>query len=85
MKTSALKPHHADCNRGPGPAGRGTAAAQQPDNAEAQAAYADIKKTLGLVPSFLKAFPAEAIAAVWDEYKGTELNPTPPCPANTRS
>ena len=43
--------------------------------ADAQAAYADIKKTLGLVPSFLKAFPGEAIAAAWDEYKGIELNP----------
>jgi AhpD family alkylhydroperoxidase len=43
---------------------------------EAQATYADIKKTLGLVPSFMKAFPEEAIAAAWDEYKGIELNPS---------
>jgi AhpD family alkylhydroperoxidase len=43
-------------------------------SADAQATYADIKKTLGLVPSFMKAFPEEAISAVWDEYKGTELN-----------
>jgi AhpD family alkylhydroperoxidase len=49
-------------------------------SADAQATYADIKKTLGLVPSFLKAFPEEAIAAAWDEYKGTELNPNSALP-----
>jgi AhpD family alkylhydroperoxidase len=53
-------------------------------SAEAEAAYADIKKTLGLVPSFLKAFPEEAIAAAWDEYKGTELNPGSALPGKVK-
>jgi AhpD family alkylhydroperoxidase len=42
---------------------------------EAQATYADIEKTLGLVPSFLRAFPEEAIGAAWDEFKAVQLNP----------
>jgi AhpD family alkylhydroperoxidase len=41
---------------------------------EAQAAYADIEKTLGLVPSFMKAFPEEAIGATWEEFKTVQLN-----------
>src|SRR5215472_3129224 len=43
---------------------------------EAQATYADIEKTLGLVPSFLRAFPPEAIGAAWDEFKAVQLNPS---------
>ena len=43
---------------------------------EAQATYADIEKTLGLVPAFLRAFPPEAIGAAWDEFKAVELNPS---------
>jgi AhpD family alkylhydroperoxidase len=42
---------------------------------EAQATYVDIEKTLGLVPSFLRAFPEEAIGAAWDEFKAVQLNP----------
>lgn len=42
---------------------------------EAAATYADIEKTLGLVPSFFKAFPEEAIGPAWDEFKGVQLNP----------
>jgi AhpD family alkylhydroperoxidase len=42
---------------------------------DAQATYADIEKTLGLVPSFMRAFPPEAIGAAWDEFKGVQLNP----------
>jgi AhpD family alkylhydroperoxidase len=42
---------------------------------EVQATYADIEKTLGLVPSFLRAFPDEAIGAAWDEFKAVQLNP----------
>jgi len=41
----------------------------------AQATYQDIEKTLGLVPSFLKAFPEEGIAGAWDELKSIQLNP----------
>jgi AhpD family alkylhydroperoxidase len=47
---------------------------------EAQATYADIKKTLGLVPSFLRAFPEEAIAAAWEELKTVQLNPASAIP-----
>jgi AhpD family alkylhydroperoxidase len=42
---------------------------------EADGAYADIKKTLGQVPTFLKAFPEEAIAPAWEELKAVQLNP----------
>ena len=41
----------------------------------AQATYKDIEKTLGLVPSFLKAFPEEGVAAAWDQLKSIQLNP----------
>jgi AhpD family alkylhydroperoxidase len=47
---------------------------------EAQATYSDIEKTLGLVPSFMKAFPEEAIGAAWDEFKGVQLNPASAIP-----
>jgi AhpD family alkylhydroperoxidase len=49
----------------------GTAAAE-PD---AKATYQDIQATLGLVPSFLKAFPQEGIAGAWDTLKTFQLNP----------
>ena len=50
----------------------------------ADAAYEDIRRTLGQVPTFLKDFPREAIAAVWDEYKGTELNPNSALPGKVK-
>lgn len=57
------------------------AQAQDPaPSAEAQATYADIKKTLGLVPTFLRAFPEEAVSAAWDEFKGVQLNPSSAIP-----
>ena len=52
-----------------------TAHAQdRPASPEAQATYSDIEKTLGLVPTFMKAFPEEAIGPAWDELKGVELS-----------
>jgi AhpD family alkylhydroperoxidase len=42
---------------------------------DADATYKDIQKTLGLVPTFLKAFPEHGIAAAWDELKTVQLNP----------
>jgi AhpD family alkylhydroperoxidase len=48
--------------------------------AEAQTTYAEIQVALGLVPTFLRDFPEEAIAAVWAEYKGTELDPASALP-----
>jgi AhpD family alkylhydroperoxidase len=41
----------------------------------AQATYRDIEQTLGLVPSFFKAFPEGAIAGAWAEFKSLQLNP----------
>lgn len=42
---------------------------------DAKATYTDIKNTLGLVPTFFKAFPEEGVAAAWDELKTVQLNP----------
>jgi AhpD family alkylhydroperoxidase len=49
----------------------GTATAE-PD---AKATYQDIQATLGLVPTFMKAFPEDGVAAAWDELKSIQLNP----------
>jgi AhpD family alkylhydroperoxidase len=49
-----------------------TPAFAEPD---AKQTYQDIEKTLGLVPTFFKAFPEEGIAAAWDELKSVQLNP----------
>lgn len=43
-------------------------------NADAEATYADIKKTLGSVPTFMKDFPQEGIAGAWLDFKGIQLN-----------
>jgi AhpD family alkylhydroperoxidase len=50
----------------------GGVAAAEPD---AKATYQEIQNTLGLVPSFLKAFPEDGIAGAWDELKTIQLNP----------
>ena len=42
----------------------------------AQETYADIEKTLSVVPSFFKRFPAEAIPGAWEEFKSIQLNPS---------
>lgn len=39
------------------------------------ATTADIQKTLGFVPQFFEAFPAEALPGVWEEMKGLQMNP----------
>ncbi|MGE0549150.1 MAG: carboxymuconolactone decarboxylase family protein [Kofleriaceae bacterium] len=41
----------------------------------AAATYKDIEDTLGIVPTFFKAFPDEGIAAAWGELKSIQLNP----------
>jgi AhpD family alkylhydroperoxidase len=51
---------------------------------DAKSTYADIEKTLGLVPTFLKAFPEEGIAAAWDELKSIQLSPTTALPGKTK-
>ena len=40
---------------------------------EAQAAYQEMKAMFGVVPTFMKQFPEEAVAAAWDEMKGIQL------------
>ena len=44
-------------------------------DAEAQATYRDIEKTLGMVPGFFKLFPEAGIAGAWAEFKSVQLNP----------
>jgi AhpD family alkylhydroperoxidase len=51
---------------------------------DAKAAYQDVEKTLGFVPSFLKSYPDESIAAAWDELKSLELNPKTALPGKTK-
>ena len=41
---------------------------------DSQETYKDIKKTLGIVPVFLKDYPASGITGAWEELKGTQLN-----------
>jgi AhpD family alkylhydroperoxidase len=43
--------------------------------AGAEATYADIQATLGMVPSFFKEFPEAGIAGAWSEFKSVQLNP----------
>jgi AhpD family alkylhydroperoxidase len=59
---------------------RAAQAQEKPASPEAQAAYSDIEKTLGLVPSFMRAFPEEAIGAAWEEFKTVQLNPASAIP-----
>ena len=43
--------------------------------AEAQETYAEIEETLGLVPTFLRAYPEIGVAGAWEAMKGVLLNP----------
>ena len=42
---------------------------------DAASAYRDIERTLGTVPTFMRRFPEEGIAAAWTQTKSLELNP----------
>jgi AhpD family alkylhydroperoxidase len=42
---------------------------------DAASAYKDIERTLGSVPTFMRRFPEEGIAAAWRELKSVQLNP----------
>jgi AhpD family alkylhydroperoxidase len=54
----------------------GSLTAASPATAQdAPATYRDIERTLGLVPSFFKAFPEAGIAGAWSEFKSIQLNP----------
>jgi AhpD family alkylhydroperoxidase len=52
--------------------------------ASADPTYQDIEKTLGFVPAFMKAFPAEEVSAVWYELKRVQLNPKTVLPTKTK-
>jgi AhpD family alkylhydroperoxidase len=45
------------------------------DTSAADEAYAEMESMLGLVPTFLKAFPKVGIAAAWGEMKAVQMNP----------
>ncbi len=45
------------------------------EDPSATATYKDMQATLGLVPSFFKAFPESGIAGAWEEFKTVQLNP----------
>jgi AhpD family alkylhydroperoxidase len=47
-----------------------------PDADAAQAARADIQKTLGFGPQFLLKMPDAALPGLWQEFKGLQLNPS---------
>src|SRR5262245_24772860 len=51
---------------------------------EAQAARADITKTLGFVPGFLDAMPDAALPGAWAEMKGLQLNPSTALPGRVK-
>jgi len=42
---------------------------------DAASAYKDIERTLGMVPTFMRRFPDEGVAAAWKISKSLELNP----------
>jgi AhpD family alkylhydroperoxidase len=46
------------------------------DDPGAAAAYKDMQATLGMVPSFFKAFPEAGIAGAWAEFKTIQLSNT---------
>lgn len=52
------------------------AAGVVPENPQAKAAYKEIEETFGMVPTFLKEFPQEAISGAWQEMRDVQLNPT---------
>jgi AhpD family alkylhydroperoxidase len=44
-------------------------------SAEANAAFADMEKMLGVAPAILKEMPDENVPAFWDQLKNLQLNP----------
>src|SRR5204863_219907 len=50
----------------------------------AQAARADIGKTLGFVPGFFKVMSDTAVPGAWEEMKGLQMNPNTALPGKTK-
>ena len=49
--------------------------AAESESGEAQATYEEIEQTLGLVPSFLEAYPDAGISGAWEMMKSVQMNP----------
>lgn len=47
-----------------------------PQNPQAETAYEEMRATFGMIPTFMKEFPQEAISGAWQEFRDVELNPT---------
>jgi AhpD family alkylhydroperoxidase len=43
---------------------------------DAASAYKDMQRMLGMVPTFMRMFPEEGVAAAWREMKSLELSPS---------
>jgi len=52
--------------------------------ADAKATYKDVEKTLGFVPAFMHEFPEGEVAAVWNELKTVQMNPSTALPMKTK-
>jgi AhpD family alkylhydroperoxidase len=51
---------------------------------EADAARADIQKTLGFVPGFMKLVPDLALPGAWMDFKGLQVNPATALPSKVK-
>lgn len=60
-------------------------AAAEDTNAEAEATYADIAKTLGVVPGYIKAYPKHAVSGSWQMSKALLASPDNTLDAKTKS
>jgi AhpD family alkylhydroperoxidase len=54
-------------------------------NASAEAAYADIEKLFGGVPTFVRQVPKAAIGGLWQQTKELELSTTTALPPKTKA
>jgi AhpD family alkylhydroperoxidase len=53
--------------------------------ADVTAAHEDMKRTIGLVPGFIKQLPPAAVPGLWQEWKALELNPNTAIPPKYKS
>src|SRR6266850_3424051 len=65
-------------------AAAGPARAETNVNRDAQAARADIQKTLGFTPGFLKALPDNALPGAWGELKALQVSETTALPCKVK-
>ncbi len=52
-----------------------TALAEPGASAQAKATFAEVQRTLGVVPAFIKEMPDENVAPFWSHLKALQLNP----------